>query len=293
MQKMKGIILAGGSGTRLYPSTSCLSKQLLPVYDKPMIYYPISTLMMGGITEILIISTPRDLPAFRSLLGDGSQWGIHLEFLEQKNPDGLAQAFIIGERFINGHNVCLILGDNIFHGQGLMTTIEQYRLDHRGCRIFGYTVRDPERYGVIELDKNGIPISIEEKPQKPKSNIAITGLYFFDENVSNYAKELKPSLRGELEITDLINTYFTNGNLFVEELGRGIAWLDTGTHRSLLDASLYFAVLEDRQGLKIACPEEIAWRKGFINSQQFELLANSLKKSGYGEYLLKLLKYSH
>ncbi|WP_158998414.1 glucose-1-phosphate thymidylyltransferase RfbA [Pigmentibacter ruber] len=293
MQKMKGIILAGGSGTRLYPSTSCLSKQLLPVYDKPMIYYPISTLMMGGITEILIISTPRDLPAFRNLLGDGSQWGIHLEYLEQKNPDGLAQAFIIGERFINGHNVCLILGDNIFHGQGLMTTIEQYRLDHRGCRIFGYTVRDPERYGVIELDKNGIPISIEEKPQKPKSNVAITGLYFFDENVSKYAKDLKPSLRGELEITDLINTYFTNGNLFVEELGRGVAWLDTGTHRSLLDASLYFAVLEDRQGLKIACPEEVAWRKGFINSQQFELLANSLKKSGYGEYLLKLLKYSH
>nr|BFD31587.1 glucose-1-phosphate thymidylyltransferase RfbA [Pigmentibacter ruber] len=293
MQKMKGIILAGGSGTRLYPSTSCLSKQLLPVYDKPMIYYPISTLMMGGITEILIISTPRDLPAFRNLLGDGSQWGIHLEYLEQKNPDGLAQAFIIGERFINGHNVCLILGDNIFHGQGLMTTIEQYRLDHRGCRIFGYTVRDPERYGVIELDKNGIPISIEEKPQKPKSNVAITGLYFFDENVSKYAKDLKPSLRGELEITDLINTYFTNGNLYVEELGRGVAWLDTGTHRSLLDASLYFAVLEDRQGLKIACPEEVAWRKGFINSQQFELLANSLKKSGYGEYLLKLLKYSH
>ncbi|MGY3805161.1 glucose-1-phosphate thymidylyltransferase RfbA [Pigmentibacter ruber] len=293
MQKMKGIILAGGSGTRLYPSTSCLSKQLLPVYDKPMIYYPISTLMMGGITEILIISTPRDLPAFRSLLGDGSQWGIHLEYLEQKNPDGLAQAFIIGEHFINGHNVCLILGDNIFHGQGLMTMIEQHRLDHRGCRIFGYTVRDPERYGVIELDKNGIPISIEEKPQKPKSNVAITGLYFFDENVSKYAKDLKPSLRGELEITDLINTYFTNGNLFVEELGRGVAWLDTGTHRSLLDASLYFAVLEDRQGLKIACPEEVAWRKGFINSQQFELLANSLKKSGYGEYLLKLLKYSH
>ncbi|WP_348524543.1 glucose-1-phosphate thymidylyltransferase RfbA [Pigmentibacter sp. JX0631] len=293
MKKMKGIVLAGGSGTRLYPSTSCLSKQLLPVYDKPMIYYPISTLMMGGITEILIISTPRDLPAFRSLLGDGSQWGIQIEFLEQKTPAGLAQAFVIGEDFIKNQNVCLILGDNIFHGQGLMTTIDQYRLEHTGCRIFGYTVKDPERYGVIELDKNGVPISIEEKPQIPKSNIAITGLYFFDEHVSRYAKELKPSLRGELEITDLINIYFKQGNLSVEEFGRGVAWLDTGTHRSLLDASLYFAVLEDRQGLKIACPEEIAWRKGFINSIQFELLANSLKKSGYGEYLLKLLKYSH
>lgn len=290
---MKGIILAGGSGTRLYPSTYCQSKQLLPVYDKPMIYYPLSTLMMGGIKNILIISTPRDLPSFQYLLGDGSQWGIQIEYAEQKKPDGLAQAFIIGESFIKNDNVSLILGDNIFHGQGLMTEFENYGRTHTGCRIFGYSVKDPERYGVIELDKNGNPISIEEKPNNPKSNIAITGLYLFDSSVCQYAKELKPSKRGELEITDLIEIYFKQGNLHVEELGRGIAWLDTGTHRSLLDASLYFAVLEDRQGLKIACPEEIAWRKGFITAEQLKNLALKVTKSGYGEYLLKIINLNN
>lgn len=288
---MKGIILAGGSGTRLYPLTNCLSKQIIPVYDKPMIYYPLSTLMMGGIKEILVISTPRDLPAFHELLGDGSQWGIKIEFAEQKNPDGLAQAFIIGESFIANDNVCLILGDNIFHGQGLMTAFENYSIGHSGCRIFSYFVRDPERYGVVELDKSGKVQSIEEKPLNPKSNMAITGLYFFDSHVCQYAKELKPSKRGELEITDLIEMYLKLDKLQVEELGRGIAWLDTGTHRSLLDASVYFAVLEERQGLKIACPEEIAWRKGFISTQQFESLAQKLAKSSYGDYLYRVLKF--
>ncbi len=290
---MKGIILAGGSGTRLYPSTCCQSKQLLPVYDKPMIYYPLSTLMMCGIKDILIISTPRDLPSFQYLLGDGSQWGIQIEYAEQKNPDGLAQAFIIAESFIKNDNVTLILGDNIFHGQGLMKEFENYSRNHTGCRIFGYSVKDPERYGVIELDRNGNAISIEEKPIQPKSNIAITGLYLFDSKVCEYAKQLKPSKRGELEITDLIEIYFRQGNLHVEELGRGIAWLDTGTHRSLLDASLYFDVLEDRQGLKIACPEEIAWRKGFITEEQLKKLALKVTKSGYGEYLLKIINLSH
>ncbi|APJ04320.1 glucose-1-phosphate thymidylyltransferase RfbA [Silvanigrella aquatica] len=286
---MKGIILAGGSGTRLYPATNCISKQLMPIYDKPMIYYPLSTLMMANITEILIITTPRDLPSFKQLLGDGSQWGISLSYEEQGSPDGLSQALIIGERFINHDNVCLILGDNIFHGQGLIQTLENTRANLNGCSIFGYPVNDPERYGIVEFNKSGKVISIEEKPKLPKSNIAITGLYFFDHRASEIAKTLKPSHRGELEITDLIKTYLEYDQLYVEELGRGIAWLDTGTHRSLLDASLYVSVLEERLGLKINCPEEIAWRKGFISSLQLEKLASASIKSGYGQYLMKLL----
>ena len=287
---MKGIILAGGSGTRLYPSTNCLSKQLIPVYDKPMIYYPLSTLLMANIKEILIISTPRDLNSFKNLLGDGSQWGISLSYEEQPSPEGLPQAFIIGEKFIQNENVCLILGDNIFHGNGLIENLENSAKKLIGCTIFGYPVRDPERYGVVEFNQNRKVISIEEKPINPKSNIAITGLYFFDPEVSKFAKELKPSARGELEITDLIKSYLKIDKLYIEEFGRGTAWLDTGTHRSLLDASLYVSLLEERQGLKISCPEEIAWRKGFISSEQLEKLALLSIKSGYGQYLLKMLK---
>lgn len=287
---MKGIILAGGSGTRLYPSTNCISKQLLPVYDKPMIYYPLSTLMIANIKEILIISTPRDLPSFKKLLGDGAQWGISLSYEEQPNPDGLAQSLIIGERFIHNDDVCLILGDNIFHGQGLMKNLEDTRNNLNGCTIFGYPVSDPERYGVIEFNLNGKVISIEEKPKFPKSNTAITGLYFFDNRASAFAKSIKPSERGELEITDVIKAYLNLEQLYVEEFGRGTAWLDTGTHRSLLEASLYVSVLEERQGLKVSCPEEIAWRKGFITSSQLEKLASLCIKSGYGQYLMKILE---
>jgi glucose-1-phosphate thymidylyltransferase len=287
---MKGIILAGGSGTRLYPSTNCLSKQLIPVYDKPMIYYPLSTLLMANIKDILIISTPRDLISFKSLLGDGSQWGISLSYEEQPSPDGLPQAFLIGEKFIQDENVCLILGDNIFHGNGLITSLEESAKSLKGCTVFGYPVSDPERYGVVEFSNDRKVISIEEKPKNPKSNIAITGLYFFDDRVSRFAKDLKPSARGELEITDLINIYLQMDQLYIEEFGRGTAWLDTGTHRSLLDASLYVSVLEERQGLKISCPEEIAWRKGFISSEQLEKLAFQSIKSGYGKYLMRVLK---
>ncbi len=287
---MKGIILAGGSGTRLYPSTNCISKQLLPIYDKPMIYYPLSTLMIANIKEILIISTARDLPFFKNLLGDGSKWGISLSYEEQPNPDGLAQALIIGESFIHNDDVCLILGDNIFHGHGLMKCLEETQNNLNGCTIFGYPVSDPERYGVIEFNLNGKVISIEEKPMSPKSNIAITGLYFFDNRASHFAKNLKPSERGELEITDVIKAYLELGQLHVEEFGRGTAWLDTGTHRSLLEASLYVSVLEERQGLKVSCPEEIAWRKGFITSIQLEKLASHCIKSGYGKYLMKILE---
>lgn len=289
---MKGIILAGGSGTRLYPSTSCISKQLIPIYDKPMIYYPLSTLLMANIKDILIISTPRDLKSFKELLGDGSQWGISLSYREQPSPDGLAQAFILGEQFIKDENACLVLGDNIFHGNELISNLESVSHQLKGCTIFGYPVSDPERYGVVEFNAQRKVISIEEKPKNPKSNIAITGLYFFDDRVSSFAKTLKPSKRGELEITDLIQKYLELGELTIEEFGRGIAWLDTGTHRSLLEASLYVSVLEERQGLKISCPEEIVWRKGFISSEQLEKLAHQSIKSGYGQYLMKILKGS-
>lgn len=286
---MKGIILAGGAGTRLYPSTSTISKQLLPIYDKPMIYYPLSTLMLAGIKEILIISTPRDLPLFNNLLGDGSKWGISLSYEQQPNPEGLAQALIIGERFINNSDVCLILGDNIFHGQGLMKSLENTRTLLKGCTVFGYPVSDPERYGVVELNDQGKVISIEEKPKFPKSNLAITGIYFFDKMASSFAKKLTPSARGELEITDVLKAYLDLNLLHVEEFGRGIAWLDTGTHRSLLEASLYVSVLEERQGLKVSCPEEIAWRKGFITSMQLDKLATNFMNSNYGQYLKKIL----
>lgn len=286
---MKGIILAGGSGTRLYPATNSISKQLIPIYDKPMIYYPLSTLIMASIKEILIITTPRDLSSFKALLGDGSQWGISLSYEEQPSPDGLAQALIIGEKFISNDNVCLILGDNIFHGQGLMKYLEGTRNYLNGCTIFGYPVSDPERYGIVEFNSKKEVVSIEEKPKSPKSNIAITGLYFFDNRAVSIAKNLKPSERGELEITEVIHAYLKLGQLSVEELGRGIAWLDTGTHRALLEASLYVSVLEERQGLKISCPEEIAWRKGFITSVQLEKLASLSIKSGYGQYLMKIV----
>ncbi|BBH53781.1 glucose-1-phosphate thymidylyltransferase RfbA [Fluviispira sanaruensis] len=286
---MKGIILAGGTGSRLYPATSSLSKQLMPIYDKPMIYYPLSTLMLADIKDILIISTPRDLPAFKNLLGDGKQWGISLSYAEQPSPDGLAQAFIIGEEFIGEDNVCLILGDNIFHGNGLGSILSEVKNNLNGATVFGYSVNDPERYGVVEYDENFKVISIEEKPKIPKSNCAVTGLYFFDKRVSSYAKQLKPSARAELEITDLMNVYLANEELKLEILHRGFAWLDTGTHRSLLEASLYVSVLEERQGLKVSCPEEIAWRKGFISTEEFEKQAMTLVKSGYGKYLLKLI----
>ena len=286
---MKGIILAGGSGTRLHPITECTSKQLIPVYDKPMIYYPLSTLMMAGINEILIISTPRDLPAFKDLLGDGSKWGISLSYTEQPSPDGLAQAFILGEEFIGDDSVCLILGDNIFHGHRFDNTLKATVENNAGATVFGYYVSDPERYGVAEFDDDGNVISLEEKPENPKSNYAVTGLYFYDNDVVEIAKNLKPSPRGELEITDVNKIYLSKHKLNIVKLHRGFAWLDTGTHKSLLEASLYFSVLEDRQGLKVACPEEIAWRNGFISNEQLAVLSKETAKSGYGDYLLNLL----
>lgn len=286
---VKGIILAGGLGTRLFPVTQVISKQLIPVYDKPMIYYSLSMLIMANIKEILIISTPRDLVLFQELLGDGSRLGISLSYAEQREPAGLPQAFLIGENFIGKNDVCLILGDNIFHGQSFMHYLEDCRKDLEGGLVFGYSVNDPERYGIVNFDTQGHIISIEEKPTDPKSNIAITGLYFFDCNVVQFAKELKPSLRGELEITDILKKYLSLQKLKVEILGRGVAWLDTGTPRSLLEASLYVSVLEERQGLKICCPEEIAWRKGFISAEQLEKLALALSKNSYGKYLLKVL----
>ncbi len=285
----KGIILAGGTGTRLYPVTQILSKQILPVYDKPMIYYPLTTLMLAEIREILIISTPKDLPIFKNLLDDGSQWGIKLEYIAQPSPDGLAQAFILGESFIGDNLSTLILGDNIFYGHNFESLLSSANSRFDGATIFGYHVNDPERYGIAELDNNKI-LKISEKPKKPKSNFAITGLYFYDSEVVKYAKDLKPSVRGELEITDLNQVYLDKNKLFIEMMGRGYAWLDTGTHESLLEAGQFISTVENRQGLKIACPEEIAYRKKWISSKDLEELAKPLISSSYGEYLMKIIK---
>ncbi|MBN3739149.1 MULTISPECIES: glucose-1-phosphate thymidylyltransferase RfbA [Burkholderia] len=285
----KGLILAGGSGTRLHPLTHSVSKQLMPVYDKPMIYYPLSTIMLAGIRDVLIISTPRDLDAFRQLLGDGEQWGMNFSYAVQPSPDGLAQAFVIGAPFIGNDAATLVLGDNIYHGPALSSLLQRVAARTTGATVFGYYVRDPERYGVVSFDEHGRAIDLEEKPRDPKSHYAVTGLYFYDNDVVSLAKEVRPSARGELEITDLNRAYLANGKLNVEILGRGYAWLDTGTHESLLDAANFIQVMQARQGLQIACPEEIAYRLGWIDSQQLEALAHALSKSGYGRYLLDVL----